>query len=391
MAHYMDYAATSAIRPAEVVRAVTDFLSHQGGTPGRGAHRPALEAGRMALRTRRALLSVLGLDGDPGRVVFTHNATHALNLALSGVLRPGDRVVGTSYDHNAVRRPLLHLARTRDVDVRVVEGAPDGSVDPDAFRRAVDGARLVVLTAASNVLGTALPVADLARSAREAGALVLVDAAQSAGHLAEPLDDADLVAVTGHKALLGPQGTGALWIRPGVEVAPLLFGGSGGDSRSADMPAALPDRHEAGTLNAPGIAGLEAGCAFVLERGIVEEHRRLAALKARLHHGLTETPGVRVLSPPAPGGVPLVTFVAEAVSADVLAREMERGFGVQGRAGLHCAPGVHRMLGTEERGAFRLSLGWASTDVDVDRAVEAAAAIARSPAVPVGADVDGAR
>ncbi len=378
MAHYLDYAATSAIRPPEVVAAVTDFLSSCGGTPGRGAHRRALEAGRIALRARRAVLEVLGLQGDPGRAVFTHNATHALNLALAGVLSPGDRVVTTVFDHNAVRRPLHHLERTRGIEVITVEGATDGSLDEAAFVAALDGARLSVLTAASNVLGTALPVAKLARQAREAGALVLIDAAQSAGHLSQPLADADLVAVTGHKALLGPQGTGALWIRPGVEVSPLIFGGSGGDSLLADMPSALPDRLEAGTVNGPGLAGLAAGCAFVLARGVAAEHRRLAALKGRLHQGLARIDGVRVHSPAAPDGVPLVTLTVNGVPPDVLAREAERRFGVEGRAGLHCAPGVHRLLGTERTGAFRLSLGWATTDDDVARAIEAIEVLSRS-------------
>jgi selenocysteine lyase/cysteine desulfurase len=383
MSHYLDYAATSAVRPPEVVRAVTAFLDSCGGTPGRGGHARALEAGRIALRARRAVLEVLGLGGDPGRLVFTHNATHALNTALLGLLDRGDVVVGTDFDHNAVVRPLHALRTDRGLEVRTVAGAPDGSLDLDGFDAALEGARLVVLTAGSNVLGTVLPVGELAGRARAAGALVLVDAAQTAGHVLQDLGGADLVAVTGHKALLGPQGTGGLWIRPGVDVEPLLRGGSGGDSLDPDMPAALPDRLEAGTLNGPGLAGLEAGCRFVLERGIASLHAHVATLKARLHAGLSELSGVRVLSPAAPEGTGIVTLVARHVDPAGLARRLEADFGVQGRAGLHCAPGTHRLLGTTATGALRLSLGWSSTIEDVDRALAGLAVLAAPPTVRV--------
>jgi selenocysteine lyase/cysteine desulfurase len=382
MSHYLDHAATSAVRPPEVVRAVTTFLEGCGGTPGRGAHARALEAGRLALRVRRAVLEVLGLEGDPGRVVLTHNATHALNLALLGILRPGDVAVGTVFDHNSVVRPLHALARDRGVEVRVVPGAADGTLDLDAFDRALDGARLVALNAGSNVLGTVLPVPELAARARAASALVLVDAAQTAGHLTQDLSGADLVAVTGHKALLGPQGTGALWVRPGVEVEPLLRGGTGGDSMDPEMPSALPDRLEAGTLNAPGLAGLEAGCRYVLDLGVERLHRRIAALKIRLWDGLQAIPGVRVLSPRATDGLGIVTFITRSLDPAALARRVEAEHGIQGRPGLHCAPGVHRLLGTTATGAFRLSLGWSSTVEDVNRALEGVTAVLDS-AVPV--------
>lgn len=331
----------------------------------------------MVLRCRRALLDLLGLDGgDPGRLAFTHNATHALNTALRGVLRDGDVVVGTDFDHNAVVRPLHALRRERDLKVRVVPGATDGSLDLAAFDRALDGARLVVLNGASNVLGTALPVGELSRRARSAGVLVLVDTAQTAGHLVQDLSGADLVAVTGHKGLLGPQGTGALWVRPGVDVDPLLRGGTGGDSMNPEMPEAMPDRLEAGTLNGPGIAGLEAGCRFVMERGVDTIHAHVAALKARLHDGLSALTGVEVLSPPAPDGAGIVTIRARSMDPATLSHRLERDFGVQARAGLHCAPGAHRLLGTTSTGALRFSVGWASTADDVDRALEAVAALA---------------
>jgi cysteine desulfurase family protein len=366
-----------------VSAAVTEYLTEAGGNPGRSGHRMSVAAARVVEDAREALAELFNVS-DPSRLVFTHNATHALNLALAGVLAPGDAVVVTDFDHNAVRRPVLHLRATRGVDVRKVAGSADGSLDLEAFHAALDGARLVVLTAASNVLGTVLPVPTLAEAARRAGALVLVDAAQSAGHVVQSLEAADLVAVTGHKSLLGPQGTGGLWIRPGVEVEPLVRGGAGGDSTDPEMPRALPDRLEAGTLNGPGLAGLEAGCRFVLARGVAEEHERVAALKQRLWEGLGDVSGVRVLSPRAPEGVGIVTVVSDRMTPGELARQLDREHGVQARAGLHCAPDVHELLGTTSTGALRFSLGWASNEEDVDRAVAGVAALAGPTTVSVG-------
>lgn len=374
---YLDYAATSAVRPPEVARAVANYLTHIGATPGRGGHRLAVEAGRIALRCRMALARLFGIPGDPGRIAFMHNATHALNTALGGVVRAGDVVVISAYDHNAVLRPVHALERERGVEVRVLSGAPDGSVDLVEASQKLDGARLLVINAASNVLGTPLPIRELARLAHEAGALVLVDAAQAGGHLPIDVvaDGIDLLAFTGHKGLLGPQGIGGLWVRDGVEVRPLLTGGSGGGSLSRSMPESYPDHLEAGSLNGPGIAGLLAGVEWILERTPKAIHRREMELKMRLRDGLLGISGVRVLSPAAPDGVGVVTIAADGVEAAELAGRLDREHGVLTRAGLHCAPEVHRLLGTASTGAVRLSVGWATTLEDVDRAVEAVARV----------------
>lgn len=387
MSHYLDFAATSALRPPAVTRAVVRFLEECGATPGRGAHALALEAGREALRCRRAVQRLLGLPGEPGRVAFTHNATHALNAALWGVLRRGDAVVVTAYDHNAVLRPAAFLAAERGVEVRTLGGTPEGEIDYEEAEQALRGARLLVVNSASNVLGHRLPLEELAPRARAAGAWVLVDAAQAAGHL--PLDlgggGADLVAFTGHKGLLGPQGTGGLWVRDGVDVEPLIRGGTGGDSTLREMPASMPDRLEAGSLNGPGIAGLGAGVAYVLERGVEGLHARAMGHKSRLWEGLARIRGVRVCSPRGEDGVGVVTFTVAGSEPAVVARRLEREWGVLGRAGLHCAPESHRLLGTLETGAMRLSVGWSTTDADVDRALEGVEALAGPTQVPAGA------
>lgn len=384
MNHYMDYAATSAVRPPEVTAAVADFLRGNGCTPGRGGHSRAMEAARIAFRCRRELARALGLPGDPGRIAFMHNATHALNTALWGLLGEGDVLVISQYDHNAVFRPAHFLAATLGVEVRMLSGAPDGGVDVDEASRLLDGARVLVVNVASNVLGTPMPVDVLGAAARDAGTIVVADAAQSAGHLPPPSGPvADVIAFTGHKGLLGPQGTGGLWVGEGIECRSLLCGGTGGDSRRRRMPRAMPDRLEAGTGNSPGIAGLLAGCRFLAEQGPRTIHAREMALKARLYDGLSRVRGVTVLSPPGPDGVPVVTVKAESMDAATLAGRLDREHGIQTRAGLHCAPEVHRILGTSAEGAVRFSLGWASTPEDVEAAVTAVDTIVRPVAVPV--------
>lgn len=369
--HYLDFAATAARRPPPVTEAVSRFLTEVGASPGRGGHRLALEAGRVALRCRRAVVRALGLPDDPSRLVFTQNATHALNTALWGILGPGDTAVCSVFDHNAVLRPLHRLARERDVEVRMIPGDAEGNPDLEEARRFLDGARLLTLNAASNVLGCRLPVGELTAEAHRAGALVLVDAAQWAGHFTDSLADlgADMVAFTGHKALLGPQGVGGLWVREGIDVPPLLAGGTGGDSNRREMPKGWPERLEAGTGSVPAMAGLLAGVRFLEEEGVERLHEREMELKERLRRGLGSIPGVTVLSPAAPDGVPIVTMVSDRLDPATLAGELDRGWGVLVRHGLNCAPEVHRILGTSRTGAVRFSLGWSSTARDVDQAL----------------------
>lgn len=382
---YLDYAATSALRPDSVLHAVQRYLRDVGATPGRAGHRRAVEAGRMVFRARRAIASLLNAPGDPGRVTFHLNATHALNAALFGLLGDGDRVVRTAYDHNAVRRPVLALA-ARGVEQAVLAGNPDGTVDLDQAEQALRGASLLVIPHASNLFGVELPVAALAERAHAAGAVVLVDAAQSAGAL--PIDvqamGIDLLAFTGHKGLLGPQGTGGLWIREGIEIPPALFGGTGGDSDSPDMPELLPDRLEAGSMNGPGLAGLLAGVEWVMEHGVAAIHARESALKQRLWNALAAIGGVRMRSPRDRESVGIVTITVDGMDSAEVARRLDAEFGVLVRAGLHCAPESHEVLGTGRTGAVRFSVGWATTEAEVDHAAAAVARIVETKDHPRG-------
>ena len=373
---YLDYAATAAIRPSEVVEAVATYLRDVGATPGRATHARSLAAGRVVLQCRRALAELFGIEGDPGRIAFQLNATHALNAALFGTLRPGDVVVRTEYDHNAVRRPAS-LLKARGVEERVLTGRPDGTVDLEEARALLAGARLLAFPHASNVLGNVLPARALADLAHEAGALVLVDAAQTAGQLPLDVEDLgiDMLAFTGHKALLGPQGTGGLWVREGVEVEVGVAGGTGGDSLPFEMPAAFPDRLEAGTQNGPGIAGLLAGIDWLRARGVAALHESEMELKADLIRRLRAISGVTLRSPEAPDGVAIVTITSDRMAPGELAARLDAEYGVLTRAGLHCAPEAHRVIGTLETGAVRFSLGWATTEEDIQQAARAVASL----------------
>jgi cysteine desulfurase / selenocysteine lyase len=374
---YMDFAATSALRPPEVICAVSDFLGDCGATPGRGGHRLAIDAGRVALRCRMALAKLLDLPGDPGRVAFMLNATHAINTAMWGVLNQGDVVVISAYDHNAVLRTAHRLATERGVQVRMITGAPDGSVNLDEVDRLLDGAKLLVVNAVSNVLGTTMPVAELTRRAHAAGALVLVDAAQSAGHnqSSAKQDGVDLIAFTGHKGLLGIQGVGGLWVREGIDVRAMLTGGTGGDSTLRDMPPSYPDHLEAGTACSAGIASVLAGIDWIQKRSVSALHDAASALKLRLWDGLNSNSDVSVLSPRDPHGAALVTIVPRAMDVPTFASRLDREHSVLTRAGLHCAPEAHRLLGSDQHGAIRFSLGWCSTEEQVDRAIDAVAEV----------------
>lgn len=379
---YLDYAATSAIRPHEVIDAITAYLRDVGATPGRSGHSRALTAGRLALRCRRLLAELLNVAGDPGRITFHLNATHALNTAILGILSPGNRVIRTQYDHNAVRRPVAAaVGRGAHADVLPVDelGSPD-MAQLESLLRQQPSAKLVVLPHASNVTGQVFPVREMTELAHTYGAAVLLDAAQSLGHY--PVDvhelGVDMVAFTGHKGVPGPQGIGGLWIREGIQVEPLAFGGTGGDSGPLEMPEAFPDHLEAGTQNAVGIAGLAAATEWILGRGVENLHRRETVLKRRLIGGLAPLEKVRVCGPSASSALGIVAVLVDGLDSAELTTRIEKEHGIQGRGGLHCAPEAHECMGTLESGAFRLSLGWATTEEEIDHTVNAFRALSES-------------
>lgn len=370
---YLDHAATSWPKPPEVLEAMARALGPAGGNPHRSAHRLALEAARLVLESRSTVASFLGVR-DPRDLLFVPGCTFGLNMVLKGLLKPGDRVVVSSVEHNAVVRPLAVLQAS---GVEVVQMPVDeaGRVILDAAEDLVAAAptRAVVCQHASNVTGAIQPVGDLADIAHEHGAVLVVDGAQAAGHLKVDVSalGADAYVASGHKGLLGPQGIGIVYLSPALEVRELVQGGSGGDSAAQAMPHARPDRYEAGTPPVPAIAGLAAGVAVLgREAGkLFEQEQRLAR---RLHAGLAEVPGMRVLGP-APGEerAPVVSAVHATVEPDRLAYELDSRYGIAVRAGLHCAPAAHAAMGTAGTGAARFSVGRGVSEDDVDAAVEA--------------------
>ena len=295
---YLDNAATSWPKPPEVIKAMSDVLECAGGNPGRSGHSLSIAAARVVYNCREKIAEFFNAP-DPLRVIFTANATQALNLALRGILRPGDKVITTAMEHNSVMRPLRFLEK-KGVNLAICRCAADGSLDKGEMSGLIDSrTRLVVMTQASNVSGTVLPVAEVTAFAHKSGVPVLVDASQSAGAL--PVDiqssDIDLLAFTGHKELLGPTGTGGLIINKGFDVSimePLTFGGTGSRSESEEQPSDLPDKYESGTANLLGIAGLSAGLDWINNFGLAAVREHMKKLTASLIEGLSVIPGVKV-------------------------------------------------------------------------------------------------
>jgi cysteine desulfurase/selenocysteine lyase len=379
---YLDNAATSWPKPTEVKEAMVAFLDRVGANPGRSGHRLSVEAGRIVYEAREALADLFHAP-DPLRIAFGLNATDALNLALHGLLQPGDHVVTSSMEHNSVMRPLRALER-QGVEVTVVPCSPEGLLDPRDVERALrPHTRMVVLTHASNVVGTLLPIREVGEIARRHGVLFAVDAAQTAG--AVPIDmeaDAvDILCFTGHKALLGPMGTGGLVLGERVDpsdLRPLRQGGTGSRSEFEEHPDFLPDLCEAGTPNAVGLAGLLAGVRWVQERGVEAIRAHEQALTTRLLEGLGEVPGVTVYGPrDAARQTGTVSFNVEGLEPSEVGLVLDEEYGVLCRVGLHCAPAAHRTLGTFPRGTVRFAVGCFTTLEEVDAAVEAVRAIAR--------------
>ncbi len=379
MTIYLDNAASSCPKPPEVIAAVDSCLRDYCANPGRGAHKTAVAAARIIYQSRQKAASFLGI-AESANLIFTQNATDSLNLALYGLVAPGDHVITTTVEHNAVVRPLKVLAR-QGVEVSFVAADGTGLVDPDEFVAAVKrSTRLAVLTHASNITGAVQPIEEIGFRLREKGVPLLVDAAQSAGTL--PVDmgrmAVDMLACTGHKSLMGPQGIGLLYISPGLELRSVRQGGTGTHSEEEQDVLARPDRYEAGTLNTPGIAGLGAGIDFLVASGLENLRQHKTELTGRLYQGLYDIGNVTLYGPgPGQPRGPLAAFNIGGLSSAEVAGRLDRDYDIASRSGLHCAPGAHHLMGTlQHGGAVRLSIGPFNSEADIDDTIAAVAEIA---------------
>ena len=371
--YYFDNAATTFPKPESVYRAMDEFLRTSAGNPGRGAHRLSLAAAAVVDGTRQ-LLADLFHAPDASQVIFAANTTDALNTALHGLLKPGDHVVTSSMEHNAVARPLRAL-EDEGVTVTRVPCATDGSLDPDDVRRAMRAnTRLVALIHASNVTGTILPVDRVGAIVRERGALLLVDAAQTAGVL--PIDvqamKIDLLAFPGHKGLLGAPGTGGLVVGDRVRLHPIRQGGTGTRSELEEQPTELPEGFETGTLNSVGIAGLGAGVRFLMEQGVERIRAHESAVMRRLLDGLATIGGLTIYGPAnVERQVGVVSVRLDHWQPMDVGVALDQDYDIAVRTGLHCAPAAHRTIGTFPTGTIRLSPGYSTTFGEVDRVITA--------------------
>jgi cysteine desulfurase family protein len=378
---YLDHAATSWPKPPVVLDAIRDFFENAGGNTGRSGHRRSIASSRAVSLARERCADLLGAE-TPDELIFTKNATEALNLAINGLAVDGGRIVTTSLEHNSVMRPLRHLEQTGRCTLAIVRAdGLTGAVDRDEWTAALraPGPCVAVVTHASNVTGAVLPLAQMAAVAADAGVPLVVDASQTAGHIPFALPElgAAAVAMPGHKGLLGPSGTGLLYLAPGVEVEPLIRGGTGSLSELEVQPDFAPDKYESGTLNAMGIVGLGAAAQYLADTGVDDVESKAVALGQRFRDGLAAIDGIVFYGSPDPAGsVGIASVNVEGVACATAARLLDDEFGVMTRAGLHCSPAAHRSLGTAPEGTIRFSWGIDTTEADIDQALEALRAIA---------------
>ena len=369
---YLDNAATTLHKPPQVVKAVADALQSMGNS-ARGTHAGSMAASHTVYDTRVKLAKLFGCP-RADRVAFTANVTEALNIAVNGLIGRGDHVITTDCEHNSVLRPLYRLADEQGVEVSFVPADRQGNLDYNAFERLMQPhTRAIVCTHASNLTGNLTDLARVSAVAKAHDVLLIVDAAQTAG--AYPIDMAalgiDVLCFTGHKGLMGPQGTGGLCVREGLTLRHWKVGGSGVQSYSRTHPTQMPTCLEAGTLNSHGIAGLSAALDFIAEVGVDAIHDRETALMRRFYEGVKEVPGITVYGDFSRQRMAIVTLNIGDYESGAVSDALSEEYGIATRPGAHCAPRMHQALGTEQQGAVRFSFSWFNTEQEIDAAIQA--------------------
>ncbi len=376
---YLDNAATTRRKPPQVIDAVVNAMTTMGNA-ARGAHSSSLEASRALYDARCKLAKLLGCP-QPDHVIFTANSTEALNIAINGTLNPGDHVISTDLEHNSVLRPLYRLEEAGTISLDFVPADRLGNIDYAGFERLIrPETRAIVCTHGSNLTGTLVDLKRVGEICRRNSLLFIVDASQTAGAVPVHMEElgVDILCFTGHKGLMGPQGTGGLCVRPGVEIRPWKVGGSGVHSYDRSQPQDYPTRLEAGTLNSHGIMGLSAALDFIQEVGVEEIARHEAALTRRFYDGVSRINGVTVygdFSQPERGAI--VTLNIRDYDSAEMSDALSQAYDIATRPGAHCAPRMHQALGTVDQGAVRFSFAWYNTQEEVDAAIQAVAELAQ--------------
>lgn len=371
---YLDNAATSYPKPDSVHQEMIRCMKEYCANPGRGGHAMSIASGRAVMEAREVVGSFFNIK-NPMQLVFTKNATEALNIAIKGYLKPGDHVITTGMEHNSVIRPLKTLERDMGIELTVARCDELGSVDADDIKKSVKAnTRLIAVTLSSNVNGMIMPVSEIGRLARQKGIVFLLDASQGAGSIKLDVEalQVDMMAFPGHKGLLGPQGTGGLYIREGIKLNTLFQGGTGSSSENMYQPEMMPDMHESGTLNTPGIVGLRHGIEFINSFGIENMKVYRHGLVKKLQDGIAEIKGVKLYSSDninLNSGIVAMNFLD--VESTEVSYVLDKAYGIATRAGLHCAPAAHNTLGTLKTGIVRFSVGCFNTIEEIDKTLDA--------------------
>ena len=374
MGIYLDNAATSFPKPKEVAIAVYDFMVNNGTSSGRGSYKKAMQSDYIVYECRKLIGKLFNFD-NPKKVVFTSNVTDSLNIAIRGILKENDHVITSSLEHNAVWRCLKTLERDINIKIDTVECSKDGITNPQDIKKYIKkDTALIVFTQASNVLGTIQPIREIGAIAREHNIPFLVDSAQSAGAMKIDVkeDNIDILAFTGHKSLLGPMGTGGLIINTDIDIKPLKAGGTGGDSAYEYQPDYYPNHLETGTSNVSGIAGLREAIKFLNKEGIENIHNKEKELTKYALEKLETVKDIEIYGPKdCEKMLSVISFNIKYKRPEDVGSILDQKYDIMLRAGLHCAPTAHSVIGTKDRGTLRIGLGYFNKKEDIDKLVEA--------------------
>lgn len=369
---YLDNAATSFPKPDSVYDTILEVMKDYGANPGRSGHKLAIRAGRGIYEAREKIATLFNIK-DPMNIILTHNATDSLNLGIKGLLGKGDHVITTSMEHNSVLRPLMAL-KEKGLEVTIVDCNEEGLINIDDIRKSIKfNTKMIITTHASNVTGSIMPIYDIAKIAKEHSVLYMVDAAQTAGvYDIDVTKGIDLLAFPGHKSLLGPQGTGGLYIADGLDVMQLKEGGTGSKSNELFQPLMVPDRYESGTPNAPGIIGLGEGVQYILDRGIQNIRSHEVELTKYFIEELDKIKQIKVYGPKdVKYHAPVVSLNIEDIDSSEVSFILDSEFDICTRPGLHCAPLAHKTIGTFEQGVVRFSIGLFNTHEEIESTIKA--------------------